>query len=149
MSSQTPTQTTSKNVSAGLEPCGELAIRVLAMPADTNPSGDIFGGWVMSQMDIAGGVTAQAFSVGRVATVAVNGFTFHYPVKVGDVVCLYADIVEVGTTSVTIQVEAWVQRQSHQNKTDALERVKLTQGIFIYVALDEQESKRTILNKLS
>ena len=75
---------------------GELAIRTLAMPADANPSGDIFGGWLISQMDIAGGITAGARAKGRVATIAVTGFTFHKPVLIGDVVCCYADIHKIG-----------------------------------------------------
>ncbi len=79
-----------------VEPKGELATRTLAMPADANPSGDIFGGWVISQMDIAGGITAGARARGRVATVAVTGFTFHKPVLVGDVVCCYAEIRKIG-----------------------------------------------------
>lgn len=81
------------------KPVGELALRNVAMPADTNPSGDIFGGWVLSQMDIAGGVVAHQRAKGRVATVAIDSMVFHQPVKVGDVVCCYADIAKVGRTS--------------------------------------------------
>ena len=118
------------------EPKGELAIRSLAMPADTNQHGDIFGGWLMSQMDIAGGVTARARAHGRVATVAVTGFTFHRAVLVGDVVCCYADIQKVGTTSITIGVEAWVLRP-HESK----DHFKVTGGMFTFVALDETGKK--------
>jgi len=125
--------------SKGSHPKGDLAIRVLAMPADTNPSGDIFGGWVMSQMDIAGGVTAESLSGGRVATVAVDGFTFHLPINVGDVVCFYADVVDVGTTSISIHLEAWVSRISTIS-----ERFKVTEGTFVYVALDKQGNKRKV-----
>ena len=121
------------------QPKGELAIRTLAMPADTNPAGDIFGGWVMSQMDIAGGITAGVRARGRVATVAVTGFTFHKPVQVGDVVCCYADIQRIGTTSMMILVEAWVLRRSEPER-----RVKVTEGKFTFVALDEEGKKRPI-----
>ncbi|MCW9040758.1 MAG: acyl-CoA thioesterase, partial [Rhodospirillales bacterium] len=87
------------------QPRGQLAIRTLAMPSDTNPNGDVFGGWLMSQMDIAGGVTAEWVASGRVATVAVQAMKFHRPVNVGDVVCCYADIMRIGTTSITVLVE--------------------------------------------
>ncbi len=121
------------------EPKGELAIRTLAMPADANPSGDIFGGWLISQMDIAGGITARARAHGRVATIAVTGFTFHKPVLVGDVVCCYADIQKVGTTSITIGIEAWVLRRREPNS-----RIKVTEGVFTFVALDEKGGKRPV-----
>ena len=122
------------------EPKGELAIRSLAMPADTNQHGDIFGGWLMSQMDIAGGVTARARAHGRVATVAVTGFTFHRAVLVGDVVCCYADIQKVGTTSITIGVEAWVLRPQ-----ELKDHFKVTEGVFTFVALDETGKKCPVL----
>jgi len=121
---------------------GELAIRTLAMPADTNPSGDIFGGWLISQMDIAGGITARAKAHGRVATIAVTGFTFHKPVLVGDVVCCYADIQKIGRTSITIGVEAWVLRQ-----LDSEDLIKVTEGVFTYVAIDDKENPRPIISK--
>ena len=121
------------------EPKGELAIRSLAMPADTNQHGDIFGGWLMSQMDIAGGVTARARAYGRVATVAVTGFAFHRAVLVGDVVCCYADIQKVGTTSITIGVEAWVLRPQ-----ELKDHFKVTEGAFTFVALDEKGKKCSV-----
>jgi acyl-CoA thioesterase YciA len=121
------------------EPKGELAIRTLAMPADANPAGDIFGGWVISQMDIAGGVTASARTHGRVATVAVTGFTFHKPVKIGDVVCCYADIQKVGNTSITIGLEAWAL-----HRDDSKDRIKVTEGVFTFVALDKDGNPRTV-----
>ena len=121
------------------QPKGELAIRTLAMPADTNPAGDIFGGWLMSQMDIASSITAGVRARGRVATVAVTGFTFHKPVQVGDVVCCYADIQRIGTTSMMILVEAWVLRRNEPKR-----RVKVTEGKFTFVALDEEGKKRPI-----
>ncbi len=122
-----------------IEPKGELAIRTLAMPADANPNGDIFGGWVMSQMDIAGGITAYARAQGRVVTIAVDGFTFHKPVLVGDVVCCYADIQKVGKTSITILVEAWALR-----KREIKDRIKVTEGVFTFVAIDDNGQKRPV-----
>lgn len=121
------------------EPIGELALRTLAMPADTNPSGDIFGGWLMGQMDIAGGIAAGSRAGGRVATVAVDGFTFHKPVHVGDVVCCYTEILRTGRTSVTIRVQAWTLRR-HQADV----RIKVTEGNFTFVALDENGNKRLV-----
>lgn len=120
-------------------PRGELAIRTLAMPADTNPSGDIFGGWVMAQMDVAGGITAAQRASGRVATVAVDGFIFHKPVNVGDVLCCYAEVIRVGNTSIAIRIEAWALRQRARDR-----RVKVTEGIFTFVALDEAGNKRAV-----
>jgi acyl-CoA thioesterase YciA len=120
------------------EPTGTLTIRTLAMPADTNPAGDIFGGWVMSQMDIAGAIAAVERAAGRVVTVAVEGMTFIAPVKVGDILCVYTHIEKVGNTSVTVAMEAWARR----NRLG--DRVKVTDGRFIYVALDEQGNKRKI-----
>lgn len=112
-------------------PKGELTIRTIAMPGDTNPSGDIFGGWVLSQMDIAGGIAAAERSKSRVVTVAVEAMTFIAPVKVGDVLCVYTTIERVGTTSISVFMEAWARR----NRLD--EREKVTDGSFVYVALDE------------
>lgn len=112
-------------------PEGEIILRTLAMPKDTNTAGDIFGGWVMSQMDIAGGIIAGERAQGRVATVAVNAMKFIQPVKVGDVLCIYGRVGRVGTTSMSIELEAWVKR-------DRLgERHKVTEGVFVFVALDE------------
>jgi acyl-CoA thioesterase YciA len=121
------------------DPKGELAIRTLAMPADANPSGDIFGGWVISQMDIAGGITAGARARGRVATVAVTGFTFHKPMLVGDVVCCYADIQKIGRTSITIGIEAWARRRDESQA-----RTKVTEGVFTFVAIDEDGKPRPV-----
>jgi acyl-CoA thioesterase YciA len=120
------------------EPEGTLTIRTLAMPADTNPAGDIFGGWVMSQMDIAGAIAAVERARGRVATVAVEAMTFIAPVKVGDILCVYTKVERVGTTSVTIGIEAWARR----NRID--DRVKVTDGRFVYVALGDDGKKRSI-----
>jgi acyl-CoA thioesterase YciA len=121
-----------------LAPHGNLTIRTVAMPADTNPSGDIFGGWVLSQMDIAGGVAASERAAGRVVTVAVEAMTFIAPVKVGDVLCVYTAIERIGTTSIVVAIEAWARR----NRID--DRVKVTAGHFVYVALGEDGRKRLI-----
>ncbi|MCK8462746.1 acyl-CoA thioesterase [Aliiroseovarius sp. S1339] len=113
-------------------PEGNIILRTLAMPKDTNVSGDIFGGWVLSQMDIAGGIIAGERAQGRVATVAVNAMKFIQPVKVGDVLCVYGRVGRVGTTSMAIELEAWVNR-------DRLgERQKVTEGVFVFVALDDK-----------
>ncbi|WP_244487115.1 acyl-CoA thioesterase [Devosia sp. Leaf420] len=120
------------------EPLGQLTIRTMAMPADTNAAGDIFGGWVMSQMDIAGAIAAVERVKGRVVTVAVEAMTFIAPVKVGDVLCVYTSIERIGNTSITIALEAWVRR----NRLD--ERKKVTEGRFVYVSLDDNGQKRPI-----
>ncbi len=122
-----------------VEPRGRLAIQTVAMPADTNPSGDIFGGWLLSQMDIAGGVVASQRARGRATTVAVEAMAFHRPVRVGDVVGCYAEILKVGATSITIMVEAWVVRRQ-----DPATRFKVTEGQFTYVALDGDGKKRPV-----
>jgi len=120
------------------DPRGELAIRTLAMPADANPSGDIFGGWVLSQMDIAGGITAARRAHGRVVTVAVTAMTFHLPVYVGDVLCVYAQIGQTGRTSITVHLEAWALRGRGS------ERVRVTEGEFVYVAVGDDRRPRPV-----
>lgn len=110
-------------------PEGELLIRTLAMPADANPAGDIFGGWVLSQMDIAGGIQASRRARARVATVAITAMSFHLPVYVGDVLCVHGAIERVGRTSMTVALEAWALR----GRQGA--RLKVTEGHFVYVAL--------------
>ena len=117
---------------------GELAVRTLAMPADTNPSGDVFGGWLMSLMDVAGGIAAGGLAQGRVATVAVTDMAFLRPVKVGDVVCCYTDLVRKGRTSLTFRVEAWALRQRLGD------RIQVTSADFTYVALDGDGKPRPI-----
>ena len=109
------------------------------MPADANQHGDIFGGWIMSQVDIAGGVMAARRARGRVATVAVNAFTFKQPVLIGDVVSFYADIVRVGNTSITVNVEVYAQR----NPSD-IETVKVTEATLTYVATGTDRKPRTV-----
>lgn len=108
-----------------------LALRTVAMPANTNPSGDIFGGWVMSLMDLAAGTTATSVADGRVVTAAVSNLTFLQPVKVGDVVCCYTELLRSGRTSLTFGVEAWVLRERRGD------RMKVTAAEFVMVAVDE------------
>ena len=112
-------------------PKGEIVIRTMAMPADTNSNGDVFGGWLMSQMDMGGAVLARNTAHSRVTTVAVDGMAFHHPVMVGDIVTCYASLVRIGRTSMKIDVEVWVNR-----KTDG-EALKVTEGVFTYVAMSE------------
>ena len=115
------------------------ALRVVPMPADANQHGDIFGGWIMAQVDIAGGVVAARRARGRVATVAVNSFQFKEAVLIGDVLSFYADIVRVGTTSITVNVEVYAQRRP----TD-IEVVKVTEATLTYVATGENRRPRPV-----
>ena len=114
-------------------------LRVMPMPSDTNPAGDIFGGWVMSQVDVAGGIAAARRARGRVATVAVNAFLFKQPISVGDVVSFYADIVKVGRTSITVDVLVIAERHPEHPIT-----VKVTEATVTYVALEKDGSKREV-----
>jgi acyl-CoA thioesterase YciA len=120
------------------QPSGELTTRTLAMPADANPSGDIFGGWVLSQMDIAGGIAAGTRAQGRVATVAIEAMQFLRPVRVGDVLCVYTSIARIGRTSLSIRLEAWALR----NRIGR--REKVTEGVFTYVAIDGNGQPRPV-----
>ena len=135
MSSLTEREAT---VSGPPQPCGELAARTLAMPADTNPGGDIFGGWIMSLMDAAGAITATRRADGRVVTAAVSNIAFLQPVKAGDVVCCYTDIRKIGRSSITLDVEVWVLRQG------CGPRIKVTAAEFTFVALDEAGRPRQV-----
>ncbi len=110
---------------------GELSLRTMAMPADTNPNGDIFGGWLMSQMDIAGSIFAMRQCGGRVVTVAVDSMVFHSPVNVGDIVCCYSELIKKGRTSISIKIEVFVIKRFKS------ERVKVTEGQFTYVRIDK------------
>lgn len=114
------------------KPKGELTLRTLAMPGDANAAGDIFGGWVMAQMDLSCGIRAAERARGRVVTAAVQEMAFALPVKIGDTLCIYTDIVKVGRTSITLNVEAWAQRYL----SDRMERV--TDARFVMVALDAE-----------
>ena len=116
----------------------EVSLRTVAMPADTNPNGDIFGGWILSQMDLAGGTHAFQEAQGRVATVAVTGMKFHKPVNVGDEVSCYCVTDRVGRTSISVRVETWVRRR----RLDVEERV--TEGLFTFVALDAEGKPREV-----
>lgn len=115
-----------------------MAVRTIAMPADTNPAGDIFGGWLMSQMDLAAGNLASRVSRGRGATVAVEAMQFLQPVKVGDEVTLYATLKKVGRTSMTIHIDVWARSRFSE------ESVRVTQADFIFVALDEDGKPREV-----
>ncbi|MBI4293003.1 MAG: acyl-CoA thioesterase [Betaproteobacteria bacterium] len=117
----------------------EVALRVVPMPADANPHGDIFGGWIMSQVDLAGGTLASRRARGRTVTVAVNSFVFKQPVFIGDLLSFYADIVRVGTSSITVNIEVYAQR----NPED-IEVVKVTEATFTYVATDENRRPRPL-----
>ena len=132
------TQLTDKDSTA---PKGELAIRVLAMPANTNRNGDIFGGWLLGQMDMAGEITVSKLSKSRCVTVAVDAMSFRKPVYVGDVVAIYVDVIHVGNTSASVSIEAWVVRQ---NETAP---ILVTQGKFTYVAIDEDGNPKQIEKK--
>jgi len=120
------------------EPRGELSLRTVAMPADTNPAGDIFGGWIMSLMDLAAGITAGSRAKGRVATAAVSNLSFIRPVKVGDVVCVYTVIERIGRTSLTVGVETWVLRRGQED------RVRVTAAEFVLVAVDDSGTPREV-----
>jgi acyl-CoA thioesterase YciA len=122
-------------------PRGELSARTVAMPADTNPNGEIFGGWIMSMMDTAGMMTATRHAQGRVTTVAVTDMTFLYPVKVGDVVCCYTDLVRIGKTSACFHIEVWVLRAGQGS------RIKVTEAEFTFVALDGEGRPRRFLTE--
>ena len=122
-----------------LAPVGDRAIAVVAMPADTNPSGDIFGGWILSQMDIAGGVAASQLANGRTATIGVKEMEFHKPVSVGDLVSCYTQLQKIGTSSITIKIEAWIT-----NRYNPSSLVKVTEGVFTYVAIDENRKPRPV-----
>lgn len=133
---------TTNDDQTGPAPHGELTLRAVAMPRDTNPAGDIFGGWLLSEMDVAGGITAEERARGRIATVGVEAMTFHRPVHVGDVVCCYAEIVRVGTTSIAVRIEAWALRSRQAG--GPRRREKVTEGVFTYVAIDAERNKRPV-----
>ena len=113
------------------EPVGDLCIRTLAMPADTNQNGDIFGGWLLGQMDLGGGVFASKIAKSRTVTVAIEAMNFRKPVFVGDLVSVHADLVRIGKTSITVHLEAWVLRRK------AMQSILVTDGNFTYVSIDD------------
>lgn len=122
------------------EPRGHLALQTIAMPQDSNWNGDIFGGWLVSQMDLAGAVTARATAEGRVATVAIDGMSFLRPVPVGSVVSCYTDLEDIGRSSMRICVEAWIRE-------DSGDIAKVTEGMFTFVAIDDQGRTRAVPRK--
>ena len=138
----TPHMTDSQAVHAPLntenEPCGDLSIRTLAMPADTNQNGDIFGGWLLSQMDIGGGIFASKIAKSRTVTVAIEAINFRKPVFVGDVVSVHANLARIGKTSITVHLEAWVLRRKE------MQSILVTDGNFTYVSIDDQGHPQAI-----
>ena len=123
-------------------PEGVLSLQNIAMPADTNWSGDVFGGWIVSQMDLAGAIHVERLSKGRCATIAINEMAFLVPVKVGNVISCYTKILKVGNTSVQVQIEVW---NSHDNSR---EPIRITQGVFTFVAVDVNGNKRQISEQI-
>ena len=117
--------------------------RIIAMPADTNPEGDIFGGWLLAQMDVAGATPAFELACGRCATVALDGMVFHQPVSVGDEVSIYANVIGSGRTSIRVHVEAWKRARGQPLATS----VRVTQGVFTYVAIDQNRKPRPLPGK--
>jgi acyl-CoA thioesterase YciA len=126
---------------AGLAlPKGKIpALRVVPMPADANHNGDIFGGWIMAQVDVAGGIVAGRVARGRVATVSVNSFVFKQPVQIGDVLSLYADVLRIGNTSITVDVQVFAERGREEAKI-----VKVTEAVLTYVAIDLKGKPRAV-----
>jgi len=123
---------------AETEPLGDLSIRTLAMPADTNQNGDIFGGWLLGQMDIAGGIFASKVAKSRTVTVAIEAMSFRKPVYVGDVVSVHATLVRIGKTSVTVHLDAWVLRRKEMHS------ILVTDGNFTYVSIDDEGHPQAI-----
>ena len=124
-------------------PNGHLTVRCLAMPADTNPQGDIFGGWVLSQMDIAGAIYCKRKANGRVVTIAVDKMSFYLPVMVGDILCCYVSRLNIGNSSIQVKIEVWVERELDGYM------LKVTEGIFTYVAVDSTRRPRPIRQRKS
>jgi acyl-CoA thioesterase YciA len=123
------------------KPRGELSLQTVAMPRDTNANGDIFGGWLVSQMDLAAMVAATRVARGRAVTVAINGMAFYTPVHVGAVVSCYTEVVEIGRSSMRINVEAWITEK------DSFEQMKVTEGEFVFVAIDRNGRTRLVDSK--
>ncbi|MDO9586613.1 MAG: acyl-CoA thioesterase [Brevundimonas sp.] len=121
-------------------PQGQPVGRVIAMPADTNPEGDIFGGWLLAHMDLAGATPAFELAQGRCVTIALDGMVFHQPVSVGDEVSIYARVLKTGRTSIRVLVEAWKRPRNHAQAAS----VRVTEGIFTYVAIDEDRKPRPL-----
>jgi acyl-CoA thioesterase YciA len=128
----TDTQAVHAPMNHETEPSGDLCIRTLAMPADTNQNGDIFGGWLLSQMDVGGGVFASKIAKSRTVTVAIEAMNFRKPVYVGDLVSVHANLVKIGKTSITVHLEAWVLRRKE------MQSILVTDGNFTYVSIDDE-----------
>ena len=126
---------------AGRQPRGLLVLRTLAMPKDTNPSGDIFGGWLLAQMDVAGGLMASEVSKGRTVTVSVDKMSFDKPVRMGDTICVHAELLHVGNSSMDIKLEVWARQLVGAYEA---QRQLVTEGVFRYVAVDENRRPRRV-----
>lgn len=124
------------------QPKGQLSIRTLAMPADTNANGEIFGGWIVSQMDLAGAFVAKAYAPKRIVSVAIHAMEFMAPVQVGDFVCCYSEIIKLGTTSIHVNIETWVLDAGYGS-----EKRQVTEGCFVYVAVDDNGKPVPLVNK--
>lgn len=133
------TEHVANDESAQLPRDREPVLRVVPMPADANPTGDIFGGWIMSQVDVAGSIPALRVAKGRVATIAVNSFVFKQPVLIGDLVSFYARVAKIGRTSITVDVEVFAQRRAPDEVT-----VKVTEATLTYVAVDQNRKPRPV-----
>ncbi len=131
-------------MSAETPPQRAPELRTIAMPADTNASGDIFGGWLLAQMDLAGGSYAIQAARGRVATVAIEAMSFHRPVLVGDLVSCYCSVHRRGNTSLAVHVEIWARRRMRVGEQEEAAHIKVTEGVFTFVALNEDGSKRAL-----
>ncbi len=121
-------------------PAAEPAMRTIAMPADTNPHGDIFGGWLLCQMDLAGSTFATRRAGGRVVTIAITAMTFHRPVMVGDEVSCYCDVEKIGNTSIAVKIQSWARRRIGDTP------IKVTEGLFTYVRVDDDGKPQAIAN---
>lgn len=129
-----------KNKPYEKDPAGKLILRTLAMPSDTNANGDIFGGWIMSQMDLGGAILAKELAKGRVVTVSVDKMIFHMPISVGDVVCCYGTLMHVGRSSMQVKVEVFIKQVYDGTR----ERFRVTEALFTYVAVDKEGKPRAV-----
>ena len=123
------------------QPCGILVLRTLAMPKDTNPKGDIFGGWILSQMDIAGGLMASEVAQGRTVTITVDKMVFERPIQVGEAICVHAELLHVGNSSLDIKLEVWARQLVGIYEVD---RDLVTEGVFRYIAIDDHGRPRRV-----
>jgi acyl-CoA thioesterase YciA len=123
------------------EPCGILVLRTLAMPKDTNPRGDIFGGWILSQMDIGGGLLASEVAQGRTVTVTVDKMVFERPIRVGEAICVHAELLRVGESSIDIKLEVWARQLIGAYEA---EHQLVTEGVFRYIAIDDHGRPRKV-----